>query len=164
MPEKTAGEYTNSYVQREVESDFYSAKFIGFEYIEADGRVGQDGKPFGDSYKLIWEVPDAGEDSMWDYVSARFGSNKKTGLPNPLQATVNALNNGVIDTTSAPYNAMTVTAMLEPHIGTEIELYIEPITTNGVTRNKITKRRAFKTRGATAPASSLETTNIQSRI
>lgn len=160
MPEKAAGDYI--YVQREIEADFYSAKLVGFEFLDGEGRVGADGKPFGDSYKLIWEIPDAGENSMWDFVPARFGNNKKTGLVNPLQATINALSGDVIDVQTAPWSTQTASEILEPLIGNEMELYIEPITKDGVTRNKITKRRAFKTRGG--PPAKLETTNIQPRV
>jgi hypothetical protein len=160
MPEKTAAEYASSYTFTPAESDFYSAELTAFEFLDGEGKFGADGKPMGDSYKLIWDIPDIDEPSFWDFVSARVGIKKTDGTKFPLQAVIDGLVGKDVDTTQAPYATMTPGMILQKLLGKSMDLYIEPIQDKkGIMRNKITKRRASKTT-KTSKADTLETTNI----
>lgn len=145
MPEQTVEGYTSTY--RPVNADFYRAKLIGFEFLDGTGREYM-GRPMGDSYKLLWEIPDAGEKEFWDFVGARIGLTKE-GLPSPLKATFNALIGREFDPADPKVSGKTPGQILEALIGREVELFLEPITKDGKTRNKATKRRAIK--GNAAP-------------
>jgi hypothetical protein len=159
MPEKYGSEYESTYTPKNIEPDYYVATLVDFEYLDGSGRVGLDGKPFGDSYKLIWEIPEIEETGFWDYVPARVGVNKKTGVTFDLQATVNALYAKEVDMKSERPSFF-----LRDCVGKQCELHIELVKQEGKQpRNKVTKRRALKTARQTPP-SRLETTNIQPRI
>lgn len=142
MAEKTAAEYLSSGF--DIEPDFYKARLVAYEYIEGGNRFNDKGEAYKDSYKLSWEVPAATDEEFWDFVNARFGNKGNDGTPFPLQATVDALTGSKVDMAALPYSEMTPSAILNDLIGKEMELYIEPILSNGKVRNKVTKRRPLK--------------------
>jgi hypothetical protein len=144
MAEKTAAEYAAE-VSFQIEPDFYKSRLIAYEFVDGEGRFDDKGKPFMDSYKLIWEIPDAEQTEFWDFVPARFGVRGNDGTLFALQATVDALTGAKVDMTSPEYADVLPSTLLNDLVGKQMELYIEPIKNkSGKITNKVTKRRPLK--------------------